>query len=65
MRMFTDDKFLQYRDDYNNRPSHSISFMSVIASTSGCLHGEFVCLLFLQDHRETDRFLETSGVQVA
>ena len=26
------DKILQYRDDYNNRPSHTISFMSVIAS---------------------------------
>ncbi len=28
------DKNLQYGADYNNRPSHSISFMSVIASTS-------------------------------
>ena len=30
----------------------------------GCLHGEFVFLLSLQDHRETDRFLAASGVQV-
>ena len=29
---------------YNNRPSHSIVFMSAIASTSGSLHGEFVLL---------------------
>ena len=50
------DKILQYRADYNNRPSHAISFMSAIDSTSGRLHGEFVCLLFLQDHRETDFF---------
>ncbi len=39
--------------------------MSVIASTSGRLHSEFVRLLFLQDHRETDRFFAVSGVQLA
>jgi hypothetical protein len=39
--------------------------MSDIASTSGRLHSEFVCLLILQSHRETDRFLAPSGVQVA
>ena len=33
---------LQYRDDYNNRPSHSIAFIPTIGSTSGCLHSEFV-----------------------
>ena len=59
-----DDKNLQYRADYNNRHSHSTSFMSAIASTSGCLHSEFVCLLFLQPHKETDRFLPASGVQL-
>ena len=59
------DKVLQYRDDYDNRPSHVIDFMTVTVSMSGSLHGEFVNLLFLQDHRETDRFLETSGVQLA
>ena len=61
------DKSRQYHtdSDYNNRPSNVISFMSVIASSSGCLHSELVCLLFLQDHRETDRFFEDSGVQFA
>ena len=34
-------------------------------STSGRLHSEFVRLLFLQDHRETDRFFASSGVQFA
>jgi hypothetical protein len=29
------------------------------------LHCEFVRLLFLQAHRETDRFLAASGVQLA
>ena len=39
--------------------------MPVIGSTSGRLHSEFIRLLFLQTHRETDRFLATSGVQLA
>ena len=59
------DKVLQYRADYNNHPSHAIAFMPAIASTSGRLHGEFVRLLFLQAHRETDRFLAALGVQLA
>jgi hypothetical protein len=59
------DKIRQYRADYNNRPSTAISFMPAIASTSGRLHCEFVRLLFLQAHRETDRFFAASGVQLA
>ena len=39
--------------------------MPVIASTSGRLHSEFIRLLFLQAHRETDRFFAASGVQSA
>ena len=31
----------------------------------GRLHSDFVRLLFLQAHRETDRFFEASGVQLA
>jgi hypothetical protein len=38
--------------------------MSPIPSTSGRLHSEFVRLLFLQTHRETDRFFTDSGVQL-
>jgi hypothetical protein len=39
--------------------------MTAIASTSGRLHREFIRLLFLQSHRETDRFFFTSsGVQL-
>ena len=52
------DKIRKYRADYNNRPPSAVSFMPAIASTSGRLHSEFVRLLFLQDHRETDRFLQ-------
>jgi hypothetical protein len=58
------DKIRQYRADYNNRPSNAISFMPVIAITSGRLHCEFVRLLCLQAHRETDRFFAASGVQL-
>jgi hypothetical protein len=36
--------------------------MPVIASTSGRLHSEFIRILFLQAHRETDRFFAVSGV---
>jgi hypothetical protein len=39
--------------------------MPAIASTSGRLHSEFVRLLFLQAHWETDRFFAASGVQLA
>ena len=39
--------------------------MPTIASTSGKLHSEFVLLLFLQDHGETDLFFTVSGVQLA
>ncbi len=38
------DKIRKYRADYNNNPPNAISFMSVIASTSGRLHSEFVRL---------------------
>jgi hypothetical protein len=34
----TDDKIRKYHTDYNNNPPHSVSFMSVIVSTSGRLH---------------------------
>jgi hypothetical protein len=50
------DKIQMYRSDYNNNPPNFISFIPVVVSTSGRLHSEFVRLLFLQDHRETDRF---------
>ena len=57
------DKIRKYRADYNINPPNTVSFMPAIASTSGRLHSEFVRLLFLQTHRETDRFFPASGVQ--
>jgi hypothetical protein len=56
----------EYKADYNNNPPNTVSFMTAMASTeSGRLHSEFVRLLFLQTHRETDLFFAGSGVQLA
>jgi hypothetical protein len=63
-RRGTTDKIHQYRSDHNNRPSNTISFIPDITRTSGNLHSEFVFLLFLQVHRETDRFFAGSGVHL-
>jgi hypothetical protein len=59
------DKIRKYRADYNNRPPTAVSFIPDIASTSDRLHSEFVRLLSLQTHRETDGFFAASGVQLA
>ena len=58
------DKIRKYRADYNNNLLNVISFMAAIDSTSDRLHSEFVCLSFLQVHRETDHFFTVSGVQL-
>ena len=58
------DKIRKYRTDYNNNPPTSVSFMPAITSTSGRLPSEFIRLLFLQAHRETDRFFAASVVQL-
>jgi hypothetical protein len=59
------DKIRKYRADYNNNPPTSIAFIPDIAGTNGRLHSDFIRLLFLQAHRETDRFFAVSGVQSA
>ncbi len=59
------NKIRKYWTDYNNKPPTTASFMTPVTSMSGRLHSEFVWLLFLQDHRETDRFFAASGVQLA
>ena len=58
----TADKLGKYRADYSNNPPRGVGFMSAIASTSGRLHSEFIRILFVQAHRETDRFFAASGV---
>ncbi len=59
------DKIRKYRVHYNNNPPNTVSFMPAITSTSGRLHSKFIRLLFLQAHRETDRFFAASGVQLS
>jgi hypothetical protein len=46
-------------------PVYLLFLVTCYPSTSGKLHSEFVLLLFLQDHRETDHFFIGSGVQFA
>ncbi len=58
-----EDKIRKYHTEYNNNPPNVISFIQTITSTSGSVHSEFVCLLFLQLHRETALFFTDSGVQ--
>ena len=50
------EKIREYRTDYNNRPSHSISFIPAVPTTSDRLHCELVRIWFLQTHRETPLF---------
>jgi hypothetical protein len=45
------DNIRKYRADYNYNPPNAISFMPAIASTSGRIHSDFVCLPFIQVHR--------------
>ncbi len=59
------DKIRKHHTDYNSNPPSAVSFMSDIVTTSGRLHSEFIRLLFLQTHRETDRFFLVSRVQFA
>ena len=46
----------QYADNQN------ISFLPVIVSTSTRMHGEFLRLLFLQAHRETEAHFSATGM---
>ena len=52
-------KVHKYRNSYAN--NHSISFLPAITSTSARMHGEFLRLLFLQAHRETEDYFAFMG----
>ena len=52
-------KVNKYRNSYAN--NHSISFLPAITSTSARMHGEFLRLLFLQAHRETEDYFAFMG----
>jgi hypothetical protein len=49
---------------YANELQCSRLCLLLLVSTSGRLHSEFVRILFLQTHWETDRFFPDSGVQL-
>jgi hypothetical protein len=58
------DKIRRYGADYNNNPTRGVDFMPVIASTSGRLHSEFIRILFLQAHRETDILDKVAALRI-
>jgi hypothetical protein len=49
-----------YRHQYAD--NHNISFLPAIVSTSTRMHGEFLRLLFLQAHRETEAHFTDAGM---
>jgi hypothetical protein len=59
------DKIRKYRADYTHNPPTTTVFIPGIASTSDRIHSDFIRILFLQAHRETDLFFAVSGVQPA
>ncbi len=58
------DKIRKYRVHFNNSPPSVVSFIPDTPSTSVRLHCEFIRLLFLQVHRETEHFFTVSGVHL-
>jgi hypothetical protein len=53
-------KINSYRQQYAD--NQNISFLPAIASTSIRMHGEFLRLLFLQAHRETEAHFTATGM---
>ena len=50
-----------YRQQYAN--NQNVTFLPAIVSTSTRMHGQFLRLLFLQDHRETEAHFTATGMQ--
>jgi hypothetical protein len=53
-------KIAAYRQQYAD--NQNISFLPAIVSTSCSMHGEFLRLLFLQAHRETEAHFTAAGM---
>ncbi len=53
-------KLTRYRQQYAD--NQNISFLPVIMTTSSRIHGEFLRLLFLHDHRETTAHFIATGL---
>jgi hypothetical protein len=55
-------KITAYLQQYND--NQNISFLPVIVSTSTRIHCEFLRLLFLQAHRETEAHFTADGMSL-
>jgi hypothetical protein len=60
MRVAAQRKTNAYRQTYDD--NQNISFLPAIMSTSNHIHGEFLRLLFLQAHRETEAHFTVAGM---
>ena len=60
LRLAAQRKINSYRQQYAD--NQNISFLPAIVSTSTRMHGEFLRLLFLQAHRETEAHFTAAGM---
>jgi hypothetical protein len=60
MRVAAQRKTNAYKQTYAD--NQNISFLSAIMSTSNRMHGDFLRLLFLQAHRETEAHFTAAGM---
>ncbi len=60
LRIAAQRKIAAYRQQYAD--NQNISFLPAIVSTSTRMHCEFLCLLFLQAHRETEAHFTAAGM---
>jgi hypothetical protein len=60
LRLAVQRKINTYRQQYAD--NRNISFLPAIVSTSTRMHGEFLRLLFLQAHRETETHFTAAGM---
>jgi hypothetical protein len=60
MRIAAQRKIAAYQQQYAD--NQNISFLPAIVSTSTRMHGEFLRLLFLQAHRETEAHFTAAGM---
>ena len=60
LRIAAQCKIVAYQQQYAD--NQNISFLPAIVSTSTRMHGEFLGLLFLQAHRETQAHFIAAGI---
>jgi hypothetical protein len=60
LRIAAQRKIAAYQQQHAD--NQNISFLPLIVSTSTRMHGEFLCLLFLKAHRETEAHFTADGM---